>query len=387
MSIIRLLSFVCVCVAVAASAEQVTKLVTFDGATGTTYKWKDLNDPVMGGQSVSTWHIDADKSKTAVWDGEVKIVPSLKAPGFCNAETTNWFAKFADVSAYTHLLLHVRTRTPDYRGYKVSFSADTLNVQFHSFKAMFNISQANVWETVSVPFEQFSNDWSAYTGRCDTKDPTGKQHHCCSPEHPEVCPTKKNLRDISEVGLWTEGVAGKFHLEIAWIGAGNVTTMQGKSPRNVCHGPVQKQLRYNVSGRLARDYLPDGATPTETLAGAVCCDPYFKPFAEPNGFYARPDVDLFEHVKDKGPTIFYDSVCGLPLFRAPQNRTVAEFKAESAKYGWPSFRKDEIVGSNVRILSTGELVSACGTHLGSNQPDELGDRFCTDLVCLSGNPV
>ena len=26
-------------------------------------------------------------------------------------------------------------------------------------------------------------------------------------------------------------VAGKFHLEIAWIGAGNVTSMQGKSPR------------------------------------------------------------------------------------------------------------------------------------------------------------
>ena len=23
---------------------------------------------------------------------------------------------------------------------------------------------------------------------------------------------------------------------------------------------------------------------------------------------------------------------------------------------------------------------------GSNQPDELGDRFCTDLVCLSGHP-
>ena len=119
----------------------------------------------------------------------------------------------------------------------------------------------------------------------------------------------------------------------------------------------------------------------------MCCDPCYKPFAKPHGFYALPDVELFEHVKDKGTTCFYDSVCGRPLFRAPPNRTVAKFKAESAKYGWPSFRKDEIVGSNVRILSTGELVSACGTHLGSNQPDELGDRFCTDLVCLSGNPV
>lgn len=362
----------------------ITKLATFDGAASTTYKWKDLNDPVMGGVSTSTWKIDKTNSKTAIWNGEVKVVPSLKAPGFCNAETENWFAKFADVSAYTHLLVRVRSSTPDYRGFKVSFSADTLNVQFHSFKAMFNVSSANTWETVAIPFHQFSNDWSAYTGRCDTKDPTGKQHHCCSPGHPEVCATKKNLKDISEVGLWTEGVAGKFNLEVAWIGAGNMSSI-GKDSRNTCSGPIQSNLKYNVSGRLADDYLPSGALPTESLPGAVCCDKYFKPFAEPSGFYARPDIQMFEHMNHGKTTIFYDTVCGLPLFEAPINRTFAEFKAETNKYGWPSFRKDEIVGNNVKILASGELVSACGTHLGSNQPDELGDRFCTDLVCLSGN--
>jgi len=69
-----------------------------------------------------------------------------------------------------------------------------------------------------------------------------------------------------------------------------------------------------------------------------------------------------------------------------KNRTFEEFQTESNKYHWPSFRKDEIIGDNVKILKTGELVSKCGTHLGSNQPDELGDRFCTDLVCLSGHP-
>ena len=47
-------------------------LVTFDGAKGTTYKWKDLNDPVMGGESSSTWTIDTQVHKTAVWDGEVR---------------------------------------------------------------------------------------------------------------------------------------------------------------------------------------------------------------------------------------------------------------------------------------------------------------------------
>ena len=40
------------------SESSITKLATFDGAASTTYKWKDLNDPVMGGVSTSTWAID-----------------------------------------------------------------------------------------------------------------------------------------------------------------------------------------------------------------------------------------------------------------------------------------------------------------------------------------
>jgi len=151
-------------------------------------------------------------------------------------------------------------------------------------------------------------------------------------------------------------------------------------------GPAESEIQR--SNRLAADYLPDGATPKESLATAVCCDSYFKPFAEPAFFFQRPDVNLFNVIKKEGAktTIFYDSVCGLPLFQAPVNRTFEEFQAESIKYHWPSFRKDEIIDDNVKILPTGELVSKCGTHLGSNQPDELGDRFCTDLVCLSGHP-
>ena len=30
-------------------------LVTFDGAAGTTHKFTELNDPVMGGRSTGTW--------------------------------------------------------------------------------------------------------------------------------------------------------------------------------------------------------------------------------------------------------------------------------------------------------------------------------------------
>merc|ERR1712032_1695924 len=107
-----------------------------------------------------------------------------------------------DASPFTHMLLRVRS-TMQYAGFKVSFAADTWNPTFKSF-------------------ENFSNDWSQYTGRCDTTDPNGKKHKCCSAEHPEVCPTKSNLKHISQLGIWAEGVAGKFHLEVKWIRAGTV---------------------------------------------------------------------------------------------------------------------------------------------------------------------
>lgn len=188
-------------------------LVTFDGAAGTTFSWKDLNDPVMGGKSSSTWTIDTKVAKSAVWDGEVRVVPSLKAPGFCNAETTTGFGVFAhfnDASPFTHLELVVKSTVP-YKGFKVSFSADTLDPQFSSFKADFPaFTQDGTLQTVAIPFKAFSNDWSAYTGE--------PKKTCAA--HPEVCPTAKSLKDISQVGLWTEGVAGKFHLEVVAVRAG-----------------------------------------------------------------------------------------------------------------------------------------------------------------------
>ena len=70
-----------------------------------------------------------------------------------------------------------------------------------------------------------------------------------------------------------------------------------------------------------------------------------------NRFFSRPDVDLFGAIKKTGKktTIFYDSVCGLPLFEAPKNRTFEEFQTESNNTIGLVF-KDEIIGDNVKIL-------------------------------------
>jgi peptide methionine sulfoxide reductase MsrB len=82
-----------------------------------------------------------------------------------------------------------------------------------------------------------------------------------------------------------------------------------------------------------------------------------------------------------------DSVSGLPLFRAPIGRTVDDFIAESKVHGWPSFRDDEVVWDNVRILKNGETVSIAGTHLGHDIPDGKGNRYCINLVSVAGNPA
>mmetsp|Transcript_3565 Transcript_3565/g.12985 ORF Transcript_3565/g.12985 Transcript_3565/m.12985 type:complete len:192 (-) Transcript_3565:44-619(-) len=148
---------------------------------------------------------------------------------------------------------------------------------------------------------------------------------------------------------------------------------------------VEKALRYNVSGRLAADYLPAGAEPGESLATAVCCDIEYMQFAEPAGFFQRPDVALFAQLNADATTTFYDSACGIPLFVAPRNRTFAAWRAESAANGWPSFRQAEVVEGNVIALN-GLVASKCGTHLGSLFRDQDGNRYCTDLSCVSGNP-
>lgn len=508
-------------------------LVTFDGTKDTTWHFHALNDPVMGGQSHSTWTVNST-SQTANWVGETKIVPKLKAPGFCNAETTDGLGilrKFNDASAFTHLLLRVRSAAA-YTGWKVSFAADTINPQFGSYKSEFNLTSPGdgKFHTVAVPFDHFSNDWSSFTGRCDTTDPGGRTHKCCSAANPEVCPTKKNLHDITHMGLWTEGVAGKFDADIAWIragfGAGDCEATEyccpdakacltptktsckadasvcgsdetccpltklcvkvGKScsspcsgtdsyccpdakaclaptnpgvlcsgakdcaaseiccpltnlcvsagakcdpgvpafmyetaapstkaapvpaaveavpavdtasafiGKNTCTGHVQPHLQYNMSNRYQAEApsLPIPLAKGEELAEAICCDSAFAPFAEPTGYYARPDVKLFKYLeakKEGATTTFYDSVCGIPLFVVPRNRTLADFEAETTEHGWPSFRTAELATPDaVKIMPDGEVISKCGTHLGSNLPDAKGNRYCLDLSCVSGNPA
>lgn len=66
------------------------------------------------------------------------------------------------------------------------------------------------WEDIYIPVNEFSNDWSSYTGEPITK---------CS-DDPSVCPTDKSLNDIRQIGFWMEGAEGDFNFEVKYVRTG-----------------------------------------------------------------------------------------------------------------------------------------------------------------------
>jgi hypothetical protein len=208
-------------VATAASISNEIPFVTFDGARGTTYKFTELNDPVMGGKSTGTWSLNTTGG-FGIFDGEVVNVPSLKAPGFIEAHADG---KFADLSAAAEgdLVLRVRS-SPEYKGWKVSLASGAHSASYSCaaggglpfsrgcYKAPFSLPSASNtgdFAEVRVPFTSFTDRWSSSTG-----NPV----KTCK-EDASTCLTAEKLRQVQRVELMAEGVAGKVHLEVKSISA------------------------------------------------------------------------------------------------------------------------------------------------------------------------
>jgi peptide methionine sulfoxide reductase MsrB len=128
-----------------------------------------------------------------------------------------------------------------------------------------------------------------------------------------------------------------------------------------------------------------GANLSYSTAERICCNNHR--YAEYRGYLEAPEVDLFGRLDPRGETVFYDSVCGIPLFVAPRGRSFSDFREESFKHGWPSFRPEEMVSENVIVHDDGRMESRCLTHLGHNLPEGGMDRYCIDLVCVAGAPL
>lgn len=101
-------------------------LLTFDqDPTTGNRRFSVMNDPVMGGQSHSTF---AAASGVGKFEGTCAIVPFLKAPGFCKVSSTHPLlqpAHFADASRYISgaLYIEARSTSPAYKGFKVEMLA------------------------------------------------------------------------------------------------------------------------------------------------------------------------------------------------------------------------------------------------------------------------
>jgi hypothetical protein len=281
-------------------------LASFDGQKDTTFKWSALNDPVMGGRSTST-AVVADGA--LVFNGTTAIVPSLKAPGFCKATTQSGYFShnhFNDASHFINgsLLLKVRSSTPEYKGFKVEFAAKgvprTSPFAGGSFKADFSV-QGTDWQVVSVPFDSFSYDWSDFTGECNTKDPDGKQHVCCSTEHPEVCPKAKFLGDITAIAIWAEGSAGDFHIEVQWVGAGESkpvckATEYCCPDAKACLTPTKKSCK-DDTGACGKGEVCCPLTKICVIPGKPCVTP-----CADSGTYCCPDA--VKCLKPTNPGVF-----------------------------------------------------------------------------------
>jgi len=190
-------------------------LTTFDGAPATTQQWRNVNDPVMGGQSDATLKISGG---VATWDGETKIVPKLKAPGFCNLQTER--ASFADISTYDGIKLVLRSTMP-YSGFKVSFGPSPhSSFFFASYKADFNVTASKDLQDIFIPFNSFSYKWSGTTGQPTTT---------CAAD-PSVCPDAKHLKALTSMEIAAEGVAGRFHLELKSISAVKISASAAQLP-------------------------------------------------------------------------------------------------------------------------------------------------------------
>lgn len=202
------------------SSQGAQSLISFPGP-----RWIENNDPVMGGQSHGNWSV-VDNSY-GLFQGTVKNVSFLHAPGFCRAMTISPFIKDASAFLGGGLVLTVRSTTPSYKGFKLSFGSPG-TPKHHggheiqgSYKANFAVptSQNSEWQSVFLKFDEFSYDWSDYTGECSTKDPDGFQHKCCAKDTPDFCPTIQRLKGISSFNVWAEGAEGDFHLELKEISA------------------------------------------------------------------------------------------------------------------------------------------------------------------------
>ena len=171
------------------------------------HKWIAVNDPVMGGQSTGSFTVEGG---LGVFEGEVKDVPFLKAPGFIAVRNTSG-GSFPDLRTCEGLSLNIKSSN-EYTGFRVSFGTKVVPGNFPyamGFKTHFDPPPAGTFGEVVLPFESFTDNWDAKTG-----DPI-----VTCQDDAEYCPDDETLLNIQRIEIMAEGVLGEIQLEIQSIKA------------------------------------------------------------------------------------------------------------------------------------------------------------------------
>lgn len=170
------------------------------------HRWYPVNDPVMGGSSMSSVTV---LRETGIFDGEVVDVPRLDAPGFIKMETRG--GNFPDVSMCRALKLTLKSAN-DYTGIRVTLGrhhADDAQPWVRGYKAHLTEIPMDGFGEVIMPFSDFSDKWDPRTGDTTVSCKEDKIH----------CPDEATLVDFTTFSFMGEGVDGKVHLEVKTIDA------------------------------------------------------------------------------------------------------------------------------------------------------------------------
>mmetsp|Transcript_6518 Transcript_6518/g.15493 ORF Transcript_6518/g.15493 Transcript_6518/m.15493 type:complete len:563 (+) Transcript_6518:54-1742(+) len=195
------------------------EMIMLEDFAGPKHKWVEMNDPVMGGRSTGSFTV-GEKTNLGVFHGSVEIVPFLKAPGFIKAETTKG-ESWPDVSSCDGLRFVVKSTTPSYQGFKVSFGQKRPPDAFpytYGFKSDMALPEKETnddgtdddgFVSVKLPFDNFTDKWDAGTGNAVVT---------CA-ENKEYCPDEASKKDLFSIAVWGEGVEGEVDMEIQSISA------------------------------------------------------------------------------------------------------------------------------------------------------------------------
>mmetsp|Transcript_36619 Transcript_36619/g.105520 ORF Transcript_36619/g.105520 Transcript_36619/m.105520 type:complete len:226 (-) Transcript_36619:150-827(-) len=185
-------------------------LADFASGGATEHTWQQMNDPVMGGRSTGTFHVEGN---VGVFDGEVVDVPFLKAPGFIKASTNDaapFRRAFPDISHCKAIAVEAKSAN-HYSGFFFSFGRahPTEGKTFaFGYKAAFSPAVGEFGEAV-IPLNSFTDYWD---------DATGQPIRRCA-DDAKYCPTGNALKDVRTISVWAEGTAGRVHLELKTVKA------------------------------------------------------------------------------------------------------------------------------------------------------------------------